>query len=288
MIGCHPWLGLRAVFITVLIAMGIPAVAQNKPGGVVSIGGSVTEIIYALGAADRLVARDTTSRFPSGAENLPDVGYMRALSPEGVLSVNPSMIIAEEGAGPPETIAVLEGADIPFFIVAQQYSSDGIAKKIVAVGEAIGEPARALALAKQIAIKLEQATAASRRHAGASKRVLFVLSTQGGRMLASGTGTAAAAMIEMSGAQNAVTAFEGYKPMTDEAVIAAAPDVILMMERGGEHDSAVNDLMKLPAVASTPAGVNRAVIRMEGLYLLGFGPRTADAVTDLRTALYGS
>ena len=75
--------------------------------------------------------------------------------------------------------------------------------------------------------------------------------------------------------------------MTDEAVIAAAPDVILMMEREGTHDSTVDELVALPSIASTPAGRDRAVIRMDGLYLLGFGPRTAAAVTDLRTALYG-
>ena len=106
--------------------------------------------------------------------------------------------------------------------------------------------------------------------------------------MASGQNTAASAMIEMAGAQNAATGFEGYKPMTDEAVISAAPDAILMMDRGGDHNSTVAELVALPAVALTPAGQKRAVIRMDGLYLLGFGPRTADAVSDLFAALYGS
>jgi len=105
--------------------------------------------------------------------------------------------------------------------------------------------------------------------------------------MASGTETAAAAMIEMAGAENAVSAFDGYKPLTDEAVIAAAPDAILMMDRRGDHDSSIEELLQMPVIASTPAAKNRAVIRMNGLYLLGFGPRTAKAVVDLNQALYG-
>ena len=267
---------------------GSSALAQDRPGGVVSIGGSVTEIIFALGAGNQLVARDTTSTFPQAATALPDVGYMRALSPEGVLSVDPALIVAEEGAGPPDTIAILKAADVRFVSVPQRYTADGIASKIRTVGKAIGARTKAEALADHVTTELAQTVARSRNRTGTDKSVLFVLSTQGGRIMASGTGTAPAAMMEMAGARNAITGFEGYKPLTDEAVIAAAPDVILMMDRQGSHDSSPADLVALPSVAATPAGRTGAVIRMNGLYLLGFGPRTAYAVRDLHDALYGA
>ena len=92
-----------------------------------------------------------------------------------------------------------------------------------------------------------------------------------------------ATFIEMAGAENALSGFEGYKPVTDEAVLAAAPDVILMMDRGvnDNHDALDAELFALPAISATPAGRNRALIRMNGQYLLGFGPRTAEAVRDL-------
>lgn len=280
---------LRALSCALLVTAALPAMAADKAGGIVSIGGSVTEIIYALGAGARLVARDTTSSYPAEAEELPDVGYMRALSAEGVLSVAPSLIIAEDGAGPVETINVLEGANIPFITVPDAFSAPGISAKIIAVGAAINEETKAQALADDLRQKLENVTRASGEAAGQDKKkVLFILSTQGGRIMASGTGTAAAGMIEMAGGENAMTGFDGYKPLTDEAVIAAAPDAILMMEREGDHDSSVDDLLKMPAIASTPAAATRAVIRMDGLYLLGFGPRTADAVAELNRSLYGS
>jgi len=277
------------VIIAAIVAAALPVAAEQKPGGIVSIGGSVTEIIYALDAGDRLIARDTTSSYPPEAGALPDVGYMRALSPEGVLATEPALIIAESGAGPVETVTVLEGAGIPFITVPEVYSAEGISGKIIAVGHAIGENAKADALAAELQQKLQDVARSAEDKAGdGRKRVMFILSTQGGRIMASGKGTAAAAMIEMAGGDNAVTAFDGYKPITDEAVIAAAPDAILMMDRGGDHDSSVDDLLQMPVIATTPAAKTRSIIRMDGLYLLGFGPRTANAVADLSAALYGS
>ena len=105
--------------------------------------------------------------------------------------------------------------------------------------------------------------------------------------MASGSGTAADGIIKLAGAENAVVGFEGYKILTDEAVTAAAPDVILMMDRGGDHSVTDQVLFSMPAMIPTPAATDGAVVRMNGLYLLGFGPRTAEAVNDLSTALYG-
>ena len=265
----------------------LPATAQEPKGGVVSIGGAVTEIVFALGAQDQVVARDTTSSYPPEAAALPDVGYMRALSPEGVLATGPKLIIAEEGAGPPETIEVLEQADIPFVIVPDDYTAEGVSAKIRAVGQALGKGPQAEALAAEVQQKLAAVSRATQdRPEAERKRVMFILSTQGGRIMASGTDTAAASMIDLAGAVNAVTGFAGYKPITDEAVLAAAPDVLVMMAREGDHNSTEAELFAMPAISVTPAANSRSVVRMDGLYLLGFGPRTADAVADLHAALY--
>lgn len=281
--------GYAGFFLSAIIAItaSFPSLASAQDASrVLAIGGSVTEIVYALGEQERLIARDTTSTHPPAAEDLPDVGYMRALSPEGVLSVAPDLIVAEDGAGPPETIELLEAAAIPFVTVPDQYSAEGVEAKILAVGDALGVPGKAEALAADVAAKLSAATAAADLPEGARKRVMFVLSTQGGRIMASGTDTAAAAIIDMAGGVNAVTAFQGYKQMGDEAVLAAAPDVILMMDRGGgDRDVAANELFAMPALASTPAAAERALIKMDGLRMLGFGPRTAEAVMALSEAL---
>ncbi|MEJ6768239.1 MAG: ABC transporter substrate-binding protein [Paracoccaceae bacterium] len=253
---------------------------------IVSIGGSVTEIIYALEQQHRLIARDTTSSFPAEVMTLPDVGYMRALSPEGVLSVTPNLIVAEEGSGPPEAIDLLKAASVSFVTVPDKFSSQGIIDKVLAVGWALGVESKAQALAKSLTLELAAAEAAANVNDGSQKKVLFVLSVRGGRILASGTNTAADGIIRMAGAINAISEFEGYKLLSDEAIIAAAPDIILMMDRGGDHSTAADELFALPAVATTPAAQSRAIIRMNGLYLLGFGPRTGKAILQLSKALY--
>jgi iron complex transport system substrate-binding protein len=266
----------------------LPAFGQPRDR-LLTIGGSVTEIVHALGAGDRLVARDSTSTYPPEVTALPDVGYARALSPEGVLSVAPDHILAIEGAGPPETINVLKASGLPFTTVPEASDGPGILEKIAVVGHALGLPDRAETLIAETRAALDATAKATAQIApGEARRVLFILSLQGGRILAGGTGTQAAGIIEMAGAVNAVDGFDGYKQLTDEAVSRAAPDVILMMDRGGDHAIEDEVLLSLPAIRTTPAATTGAVIRMQGLYLLGFGPRTAQAARDLHRAIHAT
>ncbi len=258
----------------------------SDPNRIVAIGGSITEIVYALGEEKRLVARDSTSIYPKEAFSLPDVGYMRQLSPEGVLSVNPGGILALEGAGPPEAVETLKKAEVEYVEVEDRFDHAGILSKIAAVGTALGLEDKARELSAKVDADLK-ATEAVTKAISERKRVVFVLSFQSGKIMASGTDTAAAGIIALAGAENAVTGYTGYKPLTDEALLQAQPDFILMMDRG-DHTAVVGELLAHPAVAATPAGKAGNVIRMDGAFLLGFGPRTASAARDLATRLYGS
>nr|WP_254019285.1 hemin ABC transporter substrate-binding protein [Mesorhizobium escarrei] len=272
------------------VAFALPARAAEAtevfadPSKIAAIGGSITEIVFALSEQDRLVARDSTSRYPEAALGLPDVGYMRQLSPEGVLSVNPSGILALHGSGPKEAVDVLK-TSVPFIEVPERYDREGILEKIRIVGKALGTDVKADALAAEIDARLkagEKQTSAIKER----KRVLFVLSMQGGKILASGGDTAADGIVKLSGGVNAIDGYSGYKQLSDEAVITARPDVILMMNNAGPGVSD-DELFAHPSIRSTPAGAARKVVRMDGGYLLGFGPRTADVIRDLAASLYG-
>jgi iron complex transport system substrate-binding protein len=279
-------IGLSLAFAALLPARAAEGTQVfADPSKIAAIGGSITEIVFALGEQDRLVARDSTSRYPEAALELPDVGYMRQLSPEGVLSVNPSGILALHGSGPKQAVDVLKKTSIPFIEVPERYDHEGILEKVHIVGKALGVDAKADALAAEIDAKLkaaEKQTSSIKER----KRVLFVLSMQGGKILASGSETAADGIIKLSGGVNAVDGFSGYKQLSDEALITAKPDVILMMNNAGPAASD-DELFANPAILSTPAGAARKVIRMDGGYLLGFGPRTADVIHDLAASLYG-
>jgi iron complex transport system substrate-binding protein len=275
---------------TALVSLAFSLFAQvalADPSRILVIGGTAAEIVAALGQSDRLVARDATTTFPPELMALPDVGYMRALSPEGVLSTAPDLILAEAGAGPVEAVEVIKASGIPYVTVPESFGPDAVSEKIKVVGAALGQSDAAATLAAKVETGLAEARAKA-AEVSAKKRVLFVLTLQGGRVTVGGDDTAAEAIIELAGGVNAAEGVSGYKTMTDEAILAAAPDVILMMERAGAMAAKPEDLKVNPALAATPAGRAGTIVRMDGLKLLGFGPRTPEAAQDLRRALYGA
>jgi iron complex transport system substrate-binding protein len=259
----------------------------ESPKRVVAIGGAVTEILYALGLEDRIVGIDTTSLYPKTAlADKPNVGYMRQLSSEGVLGLNPQLILAIEGSGPKETLEVLETAKVPLISVPDKHTAEGVTQKISLIAHAMDADARGACLAKAVNADLASLTD---MHSRIEKpvRVMFVMSFVNGRAMVAGQKTAANAIIKMSGAVNAIDTFDGYKPINDEAIVAAKPDVILTMKRDREEIQK-DTVFSNAAFALTPAAKTKSFIAMDGLYLLGFGPRTAAAAHDLAAKLYPS
>ncbi len=259
-------------------------VTVSDPSRIVAIGGAVTEILYALGLENRIAGVDSTSIYPAAALKKPNVGYMRQLSSEGVLGLNPSVIFAMQGSGPKETMDVLQAAKVPVVLVPESYSEQGILDKISLVGHTLGADARAACLSTAVAKDLGQLKAL-RAKVTKPRRVMFVMSLVNGRAMAAGGHTAADEIIKLSGGVNAVTDYEGYKPINDEAIVAAKPDVVLSIDRGKDSLNA-DTIYQHPAFALTPVVANKSFISMEGLYLLGFGPRTAAAARDLAVRLY--
>ena len=255
------------------------------PARIVSIGGAITEILYALGFEDRLAGVDTTSLYPAAAlRDKPNVGYMRQLSAEGVLGLNPSLVLAVQGSGPKETMDVLEAAKVPLVLVPETFSEQGLIDKIKLVGHAMGADKRAECLTAAVTDDLAQLREL-RAKVTKPVRVMFVMSLLNGRAMAAGQKTAANEIIRMAGGVNAIDGYDGYKIITDEAIVVAKPDVVLSIQRGKDTLEA-DAVYRHPAFALTPVAANKRFISMEGLYLLGFGPRTAIAARELATKLY--
>jgi iron complex transport system substrate-binding protein len=263
-------------------------VAVNDASRIVSVGGAVTEILYALGKEKNVVGIDTTSLYPQrAAAEKASVGYMRQLSAEGVLGLKPSIILAIDGAGPKDTLAVLQSAGVPLVVVPDDFTGKGIVDKVRTIAQATGAKERGECIIDRVRADL---ASLDKLETGIAKpkRVMFVLSFVSGKALVSGGKTAADGIIRMAGAENAITSYEGYKQISDEAVIAARPDVVMTMERGPAGPAGITSeaVFAHPAFAATPAAANRAFLSMEGLYMLGFGPRTAQAARDLAISLY--
>lgn len=252
------------------------------PGRVVTVGGAVTEIAFALGAGPRIIAVDSTSRFPAAARALPQIGYMRALAPEGLISLRPDLLLLSEEAGPPQALAVLRAAGAPMTVVPDEPGGPGLIARIRAVAAALGLDGTALAEAVAADWAALDAPLAGLRPVHA----LFVLSAARGAPLVSGAGTAAEAMLRAAGAANAVRGFQGYRPLSAEAAAMLAPETIVMMEHALAEAGGPEAVARIPALAVTPAGAARRIVAMDGPYMLNFGPRAAHARRDLAQRLH--
>ncbi|MDO6681208.1 ABC transporter substrate-binding protein [Oceanobacter sp. 5_MG-2023] len=252
--------------------------AAGAPQRVVSIDGSITEIIYQLGAQDRLVAVDTTSRFPQAATELPDVGYMRQLSAEGILSMQPDLVITTEAAGPEMVFIQLKQAGIRVVRVANHYSLQGVLDKITAVAGALGKESEGQALVERIHQRSQALL--QQMPADDASSVMFLLGAGSRGMMASGSGTQADAMLALVGASNAM-GYSGYKPVSAEGALQAAPDVVLVAQLDDEVPESLQQ-----SLAMTPASQQGRIHTVDVSLMLGFGPRLPDAIQQLQTILY--
>jgi|SRR5690625_1115626 len=276
------------MLIAVLFCIGLDsrdAAAASETRRIVIAGGDLTEIAYLLGAGPALIGVDTTSAWPPEAAELPQIGYLRQLSAEGILSLAPDLFLAAADAGPGIVLRQLRDAGVE---VAKAPAGDGIEaipEKIAFIGEALGKAAEAAALITEFNDKLAAARARVAR-LEAKPRVLFILSVQNGAPLVAGDGTSAARMIELAAGRNAISGFQGYKPISAEAIIDAAPEVILMMRQHAEELGGAEQVLSRPEIIMTPAGRAGRLVTMEGMKLLGFGSRTPEAIIELARLLH--
>lgn len=263
-----------------LAASALPLASHAAAPRLITVGGAITEVVYALSAQDQLVGTDTTSLFPAAALRTPKVGYMRQLSAEGVLSLRPDALVATTEAGPPVVLDQLRSAGVKLELIRAEHNWNEVQRKVQAVGRACAREAQARELQQRLDAQwaaVQAEVAASRR---AKPRVLFILSHSASPQVA-GANTAANAIIGFAGGVNAIGGFEGYRPMTAEAMASAAPDVLLTSTQGIEALGGEQKFWARPELALTPAFKRKALVHMDALPLIGFGPRMPQAVAEV-------
>lgn len=289
------WMAVAMLLFLVAPAQADPAVTVTDALGrtvsipttrkIMTLGSDVTEIFYALGAGDRIIAVDRGSKFPADTASKHNVGYRRQLSVEGLLSLDPDLILAAEDIGPAEVVEVLRELDIAVVFVPEDNSGEGIRRKIELISATLSLEKQGEALAAEVIGNLEKAAElTSAIPATERKKVVFFHGLV--RLSAAGAGTAADAIIGLAGGINPMGIAKGYMAASEEKLIELAPDVILMMG-DGKGGPTPEEVFSNRALAATPAGRTRSLIVLDGAYMIGFGPRTADAVRDLAFALYG-
>lgn len=262
-------------WLVLLVALPLVAFAavQEK---IVALGGDVTEIVYALGAQSSLVARDSTSQWPQAANDLPDVGYLRQLNAEGILSLRPTLVLASAQAQPSLALQQV-GQSVRVVTVPGRNDLRVIDEKIRVIADATHREAQGETLRNALREELAALPSSS-----LNKRVLFILNHGGMTAMAAGQHTGADAAIRAAGLQNAMQGFARYQPLSQEGVIASQPDLIVISQDGVKALGGEASLWTLPGLAQTPAGRNKQMLAIDDMALLGFSLRTPKAIQQLR------
>lgn len=252
---------------------------------IVPLNGSLAEIVFSLGLGDHVVGVDATTTFPE-ADGLPVVSTGHDVSAEGVLSLDPTVVLADTRTGPPEVMEQLRAAGVPVVVLEEAWDLDEVAVRIQGVAMALGIPDVGRDLARRTR---DEVAAAAEQHALDGLRVAFLYVRGGaGIQLLGGDGSGADAMLEALGAVDVGSelGLGPFTPLTSEALVSAAPDVLLVMDGGLASVGGVDGLVQLPGVAQTPAGRDRRVVSLPDGLLLNFGPRTGATLHVLGRALH--
>jgi iron complex transport system substrate-binding protein len=254
---------------------------------IVPLSGDVAEIVWTLGLGENIVGVDVSAVYPPELQQLPQIGFERQLSAEGILSLNPTLVIGKEQAGPQAALDQVRAAGVPVVIIAEPQTIEAPVAKILAVAEALGLPEAGEALAAKTGLEIEEARELAAQ-ATSKPKVLFLYVRGGGTQLIGGEGSVADALIEAAGGTDAGVAagIQGFMPMTAEAIVAAQPDVILVPQSGVDSIGGIDALLEIPGVAETPAGQERRILAYDDLLLLGMTPRTGAMVRQLALDLH--
>jgi len=254
---------------------------------IIPVDGDLAEIVFALGLGDNVVATDLSATYPPEADALPQIGYQRALSAEPIAALEPTLVLATDLARPVEVIDQLRSLDIPVVLIARQVSLEGPATKVRAVAKALGVPRRGEALIATMQVEIDAALEAAAAVTDQPRvLVLYVRGEQ--TQLIFGKGSGIDVLLPAVGAVDVAAELEigETQQITAEALLRAAPDVLILSTTGLASVGGIDGLLSIPGLAETPAGKNRRVLTFEDQYLFGAGPRYGQLLLELVHAIH--
>ena len=274
-------------FILLLFIKDLYAIVPNifekakNASRVVIAGGSITEIFYFLGEQDRIVALDVTSNFPPEAKSLPSIGYVRALSAEGLLSMNPSIILGEDDMGPPAVIKQIRETSYDLRIIPEIRTIDGIIEKIEGIASIldVSEKSDAIIL-KKLEPYIKKIVKNRKKIVKKGVKVMLVLNMQSSSIIVAGANTSGSGFIDLIGGENIFNTFEGWKPVSAEAILELNPDYIIVPQRNVHKGIDVTKIADSELFKNTNAGKNKNFIFDDAMAITGFGPRTINSALN--------
>lgn len=269
-----------ALTLFLLMPMGLHAETQDKR--IVSAGGSITDIIFALGAGESIVAADSTSMYPSAAHNIPKIGYYRQLGLESVLSFSPTHLIGSQAMGPETVVDQIKSSGINTHILGENRSYAGLLSLIRDLGAVLDKPDNAKALIASIQASVAKAEEMAVYPNSTTPPVaIFILSSHDRGLTVAGTNTVPNALFEKAGIVNAAAQIQNYKQMENEAIIKQNPDLIFLASHQFTDADAQRLVCQQPALKFTKAGRHCRILTMNSGMSLGLSTRFPQALEQI-------
>lgn len=269
----------------------LTAADSPKEWRIVSLNGTITELLHEFKLQDKIVGVDVTSTYPETVKDITNLGHSSQLNAEAILALKPNLILVDEKVAGAKALGGLKDAGIDIQVIKIPQTLDASLLVAEQLSEILGETIDTKPLAQKIENN-KQKLSELLTNASSKPKVLFIYARGAQAMMVAGKNTFAEAMITLAGGTPVVQEFESFKPLTPEALIQYQPDAILMFNSGlasladeAKELSGKQQLLSIAGIEQTPAGKNQHIITMEGLYLSGFGPRSSDAALELAAAL---
>ncbi len=278
---------LLAIQLTSCGRFGNQDEKKNNEERIVCISKQYSEIIFALGAQENIVAVDLSSTYPTEIKQLPTIGYHRALSTETILSMKPTLILHDNNIGPEHVVNQLEELEIPMKTFGDYLPTiDGTDSLIREMGSYFRKEKEAALLCKKLKTDMEKALAETKKYSKTPKVLIIHFGRASNVYLVMTQKSTAAKMLEWAGGVMAVNDKRGMKQLSPEVVAAANPDIILLTDFGYDRLSNGNEIEKLPGISSTKAFRNNHIFRIEEHDLVYLGPRTGENVLLIQKLIH--
>lgn len=250
---------------------------QQNTQRIVSLGGTVTETLFALGVGDKVVGVDVSSIYPKETEKLAKVGYWRRISPEGILSLKPTDLIATYDSGPDAIIEQIEKSGVKLTKIPAVFTFQQVKDNINIIANAVGKTSEASKLVLKLDADYNKVSSKIKK-LKKSPKALFLYLRNGKVIDAGGKNTPADGMIKIAGGKNVANGLDGWKTVTSEFFLTAQPEVIILTKTGLESAGGINVLKTIPGLSATPAIKNGNVLILDDIAFLGFGPRFVESL----------
>ena len=276
----RPDIMMKKAFLFLLGLLLLPTAFASNKERAITLGGSVTEIVYELGLGERLIANDISSLYPEEATRLPRVGYYRSVPVEGVVAMKPDLVLASENAGPAQALDSIGKLGVEVVRVSDHSSLESLYERVAQIARVLSVDDKGVALVARI----KEDVARAQAQPGKNLKTALIINRTG-NIQAAGSQTAASALMSLAGLTNVLEQVQkGYKPVSAESLVNFGPELIIVTEGSVQASGGLHKFIKHPAIATTPAAINNRIVVMDDLLALGLGPRVAQAIEQLKLA----